>query len=88
MKVPVWPVAEDGSIKRMVKPDSLQIEYRDPETGGTPLVLAALHGSLECLECLIAYGANVDVRFDQHNTNSIAQERDSKRQRRRVFKER
>lgn len=47
---------------------SMRIEYHDPDSGATALVMAALHGSLEALECLIAYGGAVNAKDSKGNT--------------------
>ncbi|RHY31201.1 hypothetical protein DYB32_003682 [Aphanomyces invadans] len=38
------------------------LEYTDPKTGNTPLLVACAQGHVECAKILIAVGANVDAR--------------------------
>lgn len=69
--IPVWPTNEDGSIRKMPKPESIRLECHTSDTGATPLILAAMAGSYEALECLIAYGANVNAKDNRGNTPLI-----------------
>jgi len=64
---PVWELTKDGAIRQMEKLTSIRIECRD-ELGNTPLILAALHGAVEVVECLIAYGANVNAQDSKGNS--------------------
>eukprot|EP00041_Stephanoeca_diplocostata_P017302 m.345229 g.345229 ORF g.345229 m.345229 type:complete len:673 (+) comp20660_c0_seq1:138-2156(+) len=64
---PVWDVEQDGSIKKMPKPASIRLDCRD-DSGNTPLIIAALAGNLEAVECLIAYGASVNAKDSKGNT--------------------
>lgn len=64
----MWPTNDDGSIKKLPKPEAVKIEARDKDTGATPLVLAALNGGVEAVECLLAYGANVNAKDSKGNT--------------------
>lgn len=64
---PVWELLKDGSIKPMQLATDIRIECRD-ESGNTPLILAALAGNLEVVECLVAYGANVNAQDSKGNT--------------------
>ena len=58
----MWPTTQEGKIIKMQKPPSqIKLECRD-SAGSTPLILAALKGHLEAVECLIAYGANVNAK--------------------------
>lgn len=66
-KAPVWELLKDGSIKPMQRQTDIRIECRD-EQGNTPLILAALNGNLEAVECLVAYGANVNAQDSRGNT--------------------
>eukprot|EP00053_Salpingoeca_punica_P017500 m.168721 g.168721 ORF g.168721 m.168721 type:complete len:676 (-) comp17223_c0_seq1:386-2413(-) len=63
---PKWPVDEDGKLK-IVGTQEVKLECRD-ETGSTPLILAALGGHVEAVECLIVYGANLNAKDSNGNT--------------------
>ena len=41
------------------------------QNGATPLHWAAIYGSVECLEVLLTYGAEVDQRIDVSFDNNI-----------------
>eukprot|EP00039_Didymoeca_costata_P026201 m.15254 g.15254 ORF g.15254 m.15254 type:complete len:666 (+) comp5331_c0_seq2:450-2447(+) len=69
--IPVWPTNDDGSIKKMTKPESIRLECHTSDTGATPLILAAMAGAVEAMECLIAYGANVNAKDNRGNTALI-----------------
>eukprot|EP00048_Salpingoeca_helianthica_P008098 m.118431 g.118431 ORF g.118431 m.118431 type:complete len:677 (+) comp14512_c0_seq2:95-2125(+) len=64
---PKWPTNPDGSFLRG-SVSHIKVEYRDEASGSTPLILAALGGHREAVECLIVYGANVDARDSSGNT--------------------
>eukprot|EP00035_Acanthoeca_spectabilis_P016797 m.350356 g.350356 ORF g.350356 m.350356 type:complete len:674 (-) comp16579_c0_seq12:67-2088(-) len=64
---PVWPLNPDGSIQKLEKPTHLKMECRDA-AGNTPLIIAALAGNVEVVECLTAYGANINTADSKGNT--------------------
>ena len=66
-QVPVWQRKADGTIERMAKPTTVKLECRDDD-GCTPMLLAAAGAHLEAVECLVAYGANLDSRDSRGNT--------------------
>jgi len=65
--MPVFPTNPDGSIQKLAKPAHLKLECRDHQ-GNTPLIIGALAGNLEVVECLTAYGANINTADSKGNT--------------------
>eukprot|EP00051_Salpingoeca_urceolata_P002668 m.51964 g.51964 ORF g.51964 m.51964 type:complete len:663 (+) comp12259_c0_seq1:485-2473(+) len=74
---PQYTVDEDGAI--ITKKVDVKLECRDA-TGSTPLLVAALGGHVDAVECLLAHGANVAAKDSQGHTPlhmAVWQERNS-----------